>query len=64
MAKAFSIRTDIQKAVSDSGKCMTDLARELSMNYDSLCHYIKGRRKMSPELNERINEVIGRWNDV
>ncbi len=57
----LEVRDDIKFIVRRLGKSLSDLSRTLDMNYDSLNHYLNGRRKMKPELAEKIEKVLSEW---
>jgi plasmid maintenance system antidote protein VapI len=60
----YEVRDDVKGVLNTLGKKMTDLSRELQINYDTLNAYLNGRREMPSEISERIEKVITKWADV
>lgn len=60
----YEIRQDIKNVLGTLGKKMSDLSRELNMNYDVLSAYLNGRRIMPSEIQGKINDVISKWADL
>ena len=59
----YEIREDIKGIIKTLGKKMSDLSRELKINYDTLNAYINGRREMPAGVAEKINTIITTWSD-
>lgn len=57
----FEIATDIKTRLKAAGKTSADLSREMKINYDTLGGFINGRRKMTVDIQDRINKVLESW---
>ena len=57
----LEVRDDIKTVVKGLCRNLSDLSRELQMNYDSLNHYLNGRRPMPQDVSEKIMKVLSNW---
>ena len=60
----YKIHEEIKEDLRQAGRTMTELSMALGINYDSLNHYLNGRRELPGEMETKINETIAEWKDV
>ena len=57
----YEIRNDIKEEIRIRGKKISNLSRELSLNYDTLGAYLNGRKTIPTKIEKRIKEVFEKW---
>jgi len=62
--KKFRSYTEIKGRLRSVRKTQTDLALKLQISYDTLQHYLSGRRIMPEKVKIKIERIISDWENV
>lgn len=62
--KKFKVHSEIKGRLRSVGRTQTDLAIKLQMSYDTLGHFINGRRVMPEKVKIKIGKILESWEHV